>query len=140
MTKRKRTTIQLNPEIAKAIVHETGGIMQEVVKGGVKVGDRFLQASISSPYWSWAAVTLLSAMGVRAKLWSNDTSNLVSGTGLVLLGASSVIEAIPVLQNFSGTEKMIDNKWDTSKVVSPWALESNSDDLDEILIKLAEKT
>lgn len=139
MTK-KRTTIQLNPEIGKAIVHETGSVMQEVVKGGVKIGDRFLQASISSPYMSWAAVSLLCSMGVRAKLWPTDTSNLVTGTGLALLGLTTIEETIPLLNGFMGTEKLIDNTWDKSKVVSPWALEGGDEKLDEILIKLSEQT
>lgn len=140
MTNKKKTTIQLNPEIGKAIVHETGMVMQEAVKGGVKIGDRFLQASISSPYMSWAAVALLTAMGVRMKLWPADTSNLVTGTGLALLGLTTIEETLPILNGFMGTEAMIDNKWDKSKVISPWALEGGSDQLDEILIKLAEQT
>lgn len=136
---RKKTSIQLNPEIGKAIVHETGQVMQEVVRGGVKIGDRFLQASISSPYWSWAAVTLLCAMGVRAKLWSSDTSNLVAGAGLTLLGASTVIESIPILNGLSGSEKMIDNKWDKSNVISPWPIEMmDREDNESWLKKLAE--
>jgi hypothetical protein len=122
MARRKRS-IQLNPEIGKAVVTQTGYVMGEVIKGGVKVGDRFIQASISSPYMSWAAVTLLCAMGVRAKLWSSDTSNLVTGTGLALLGLTTIEESLPILHGFMGTEAMIDNKWDRSKVVSPWAIE-----------------
>ena len=137
---KKKTTIKLNPEIAKAVIHETGLVMQEVVKGGVKIGDRFLQASISSPYMSWAAVTALMSMGVRAKLWPSDTSNLVTGTGLALLGLTTIEETIPILSGFMGTEAMIDNKWDKSKVVSPWALEGGDDQLDKILLKLAEQT
>lgn len=134
---RRKTSIQLNPEIGKAIVHETGQVMQEVVKGGVKIGDRFIQAGISSPYWSWAAVAFLSAMGVRAKLWSPDTSNLVTGTGLALLGSSAIIEAIPVIGQLSGSQAMIDNKWDKSRVISPWPLEVNGNkDLDDVLVSL----
>lgn len=142
MTK-KKTTIQLNPEIGKAIVHETGLVMQEVIKGGTKIGDRFLQASISSPYMSWSAVALLTAMGVRAKLWPADTSNLVTGTGLALLGLTTIEESLPILSGFMGTEKMIDNKWDLAKgVISPWAIEGDGDlsmsELENILIKLKE--
>ena len=140
MTK-KKTTIQLNPEIGKAIVHETGLIMQEVIKGGTKIGDRFIQASLSSPYYSWAAIALLTSMGVRAKLWPADTSNLVTGTGLALLGLTTVENFFPVLSGFIGSEKMIDNKWDLAKgVISPWAIESDGDlsvsELEDILIKL----
>ena len=139
MTK-KKTTIQLNPEIGKAIVHETGEIMQEVIRGGAKIGDRFIQASLSSPYYSWATIALLTAMGVRAKLWSAETSDLITGTGLAILGVSEIEQSIPMLKGFVGTG-MIDNKWDKSKVLSPWPLElSNNKDLDELLVRLEEQT
>jgi hypothetical protein len=122
MTK-KKISIKVDPQVQVQILKSAEGIARQMIISGASLGDRVIQASLGSPYYSWAAITLLSAMGTRAKLWSPYTSDLVTGTGLALLGASEVLEAIPILSGLSGTEKMIDNKWDKSKVLSPWPIE-----------------
>ena len=125
MSKRKPifTRPRMDPAVQIQFFKSAEAVTRQFIESGAKLGDRVIQASLGSPYYSWAAISLLSAMGVRAKLWSPATSDLVTGTGLALLGSSTVLEAIPLLGQLSGTEKMIDNKWDKSKVISPWAIE-----------------
>ena len=115
-----------------AMIHEGGETSRELIRTIGKVADRVVQASITSPYYSVAGITLLSAMMVRGKLISPATSNIVTGTGLTLLGANQIIESIPILSGLAKGEAMIDNEYD-SQPVSPWAPVSVEDVKDNYL-------
>lgn len=116
--------------------HEVGETSRKFLDITGKVADRVVQASLSSPYYSFAGIALLSAMMVRGKLISPDTSNLVTGTGLVLLGANAVTESIPLLSGMS-SGAFIDNEYD-KQPVSPWAIPDNRIELDESLERYLE--
>lgn len=109
----------LNSEQKLALIHETGETSRELLKGIVKVADRVVQASITSPYYSVTAVALLSAMMVRGKLIPPETSMIVTGAGLTLLGANAVSESVPIISGMS-SGAYIDNEYD-QQPVSPWA-------------------
>lgn len=111
----------LNNEQKLAMIHEGGETTREAIKGIIKVADRVVQASLSSPYYSVSAIALLSAMMVRARMIPPETSMIVTGTGLTLLGANTIIETIPLLGGLTKTEALIDNQYDENPGVSPWA-------------------
>lgn len=119
MGRRKKDV--MSEETKQVMIRETGELAREAVRGIVKVGDRVVQASLSSPYYSVAAVSLISAMMVRARMIPPETSMIVTGAGLTLLGASTITETIPVISGLSGNERMIDNQYDELNNVSPWA-------------------
>jgi len=131
----------LSEKTEQVVIEQAGRVTTEIVKGITTLADRVIQASLASPYYSWATIALISAMGVRARLWSHDTSNLVTGTGLVLLGSTAVFESIPVLSGLSRSEIMVDNAWDESKVISPWAIKIiDKSETESWLKSLAEET
>lgn len=111
----------LSKEEKLAMIEETGETSRELVRGIVKVADRVVQASLSSPYYSVSAIALLSAMMVRGRLIPPETSMIVTGTGLTLLGANTIMESLPILSGLTGQEKMLDNQYDELTGVSPWA-------------------
>lgn len=119
MTKKK--TPLLSTEEKVAMIHETGEISRETLRQIGRVADRVIQASITSPFYSFTAVALLSAMMVRGNLIPPETSMLVTGTGLTLLGANTVMESIPILSGMS-SGAFIDNEYD-KQPISPWAIE-----------------
>ena len=104
-----------------AMIHETGEITREGMRQLGRVADRVVQAGITSPYMSVTLVALLSAMMVRGNLIPTETSMLVTGTGLTLLGANTVMESIPVLSGMT-SGAFIDNAYD-QQPISPWAIE-----------------
>ena len=103
-----------------AIIEQGGETTREGLKIMGKLADRVVQASITSPYYSVCAIALLSSMMVRGKLIPAETSMLVTGTGLTLLGANTVMESIPILSGMS-SGAYIDNQYDDHPV-SPWAI------------------
>ena len=104
-----------------ALIHESGEITREGIRQIGRVADRVVQAGITSPYMSVTLVALLSAMMVRGNLIPPETSMLVTGTGLALLGANTVTESIPILSGMS-SGAYLDNQYD-QQPISPWAIE-----------------
>lgn len=119
MAKPKRKILTEKEKLA--ITQEGGETAREAIRGIVKVADRVVQASLSSPYYSVSAIALLSAMMVRGRLIPPETSMIVTGTGLTLLGANTIMESLPILSGLTGQEKMLDNQYDELTGVSPWA-------------------
>lgn len=121
MTKKKPPIFSKEEKVAA--IHEGGEITREVIRQIGRVGDRVIQASLSSPYYSVSAIALLSAMMVRGKLIPPETSMLVTGTGLTLLGANTIVDTLPLLSGLTKTDTMLDNQYDENPGVSPWAVE-----------------
>ena len=117
MTKKKQPL--MNTEQKVALIHETGLTARKFLEVTGSLADRVVQASITSPYYSVTAVALLSAMMVRGKLIPPETSMIVTGAGLALLGANTVSESIPLISGMS-SGAFIDNEYD-QQPVSPWA-------------------
>lgn len=113
----------LSKEEKVAMIEQSGETARELVRGISKVADRVVQASLSSPYYSVSAVALLSAMMVRGKLIAPETSMIVTGAGLALLGANTISETVPLISGMS-SGAYIDNEYD-QQAVSPWAPEPN---------------
>lgn len=133
MTKAKKPLMSEAEKIAT--IQEGGKIAREGLRQIGHVADRVVQASITSPYLSVTMVALLSAMMVRGKLIPAETSMIVTGTGLALLGANTVTESVPILSGLTSGAH-IDNTYD-SHPVSPWADNSaHSDALDRYLVTL----
>lgn len=110
----------LTKEERLALIHETGETTREGLRMIGRVADRVVQAGITSPYMSVTLVALLSAMMVRGKLIPPETSMIVTGAGLTLLGANTVAESIPVISGMS-SGAYIDNEYD-KQPISPWAV------------------
>jgi len=122
MAKAKKPILSQAEKVA--IIEQTGETAREAMKQIGNVADRVVQAGITSPYMSVTLVALLSAMMVRANLIPPETSMLVTGTGLTLLGANTVMESIPILSGMS-SGAFIDNQYD-QQPISPWAIENVS--------------
>ena len=119
MTKRKKPLLSVEEKVA--LIHESGEITREGLRQIGSLADRVVQASITSPYYSVCAIAILSAMMVRGRLIPPETSMLVTGTGLTLLGANTIVESLPLLSGMTSQEKMLDNQYDENPGVSPWA-------------------
>lgn len=117
MTKRKRKILTQDEKIA--MIEQTGETSREFIRVVGKVADRVVQASITSPYYSVTAVALLSAMMVRGRLIPPETSMIVTGAGLTLLGANTIAENLPIISGMT-SGAYIDNAYD-QQPVSPWA-------------------
>lgn len=103
-----------------ALIKESGETSRELLRVVGNVADRVIQASITSPYYSVCAVALLSGMMVRGHLIAPETSMIVTGAGLTLLGANTVSESIPIISGMS-SGAYIDNAYD-QQPISPWAV------------------
>lgn len=123
MTRKKAPLLSKEEKIA--MIHESGEVTREGLRQIGRVADRVVQASLSSPYYSVSAVALLSAMMVRGRLIPPETSMIVTGAGLTLLGANTVSESIPILSGMS-SGAYIDNEYD-KQPVSPWAVPTDID-------------
>lgn len=123
MTRKKAPLLSNEEKIA--MIHESGEVTREGLRQIGRVADRVVQASLSSPYYSVSAVALLSAMMVRGRLIPPETSMIVTGAGLTLLGANTVSESIPILSGMS-SGAYIDNEYD-KQPVSPWAVPTDID-------------
>ena len=131
MTKPKKPI--MSEALKLKTLEETGETSREIVRTVGRLADRVVQASITSPYYSVTAVALLSAMMVRGRLIPPETSMIVTGAGLTLLGANAVSESIPILSGMS-SGAYIDNEYD-KQPVSPWA---NAEPIDRYLETIAE--
>lgn len=117
MTRKKPPILSKDEKVA--IIHEGGETTRQFIRSVGSLADRVVQASITSPYYSVTAIALLSAMMVRGRLIPPETSMIVTGAGLTLLGANTVSESIPIISGMS-SGAYIDNEYD-KQPVSPWA-------------------
>lgn len=119
MTKKKKDLMSEAEKVA--LIEQTGETARETMRQIGRVADRVVQASITSPFLSVTMVALLSAMMVRGRLIPAETSMIVTGAGLTLLGANTISESIPIISGMS-SGAYIDNEYD-KQPISPWAIE-----------------